>query len=252
MFKKYFIIVVVSAVMGTLVYARTSLSPGERQDLIEEVESVILAVTSSAPVATSTTAITKKIEQPVPFTSQAPLAQWKDRQFQDGCEEASALMAVAWARGAKLGGPDSVTADILKMIAFETNSPSGYSPDVSANDTAEIIKNYFNYSNVSVRENVTSDDLISELHNGHVIITPVNGRLLNNPNFTAPGPLYHMLVIIGYNPATKEFITNDPGTRNGAKYRYPVSTFMAALRDYPSGHHEEIEENIKRIIVVSK
>ena len=35
----------------------------------------------------------------VPFTSQAPSGQWDNPVYQDGCEEAAALMAVYWAEG---------------------------------------------------------------------------------------------------------------------------------------------------------
>ncbi len=263
MAKKYFIfIALIIILIGIFLFVRVSFSPGERQDLIDEVEAIIPAVTSSHKVSSPTASAQsgfnspvlnrKKIEQNVPFTSQAPLFQWSDGRFQDGCEEASAVMAMAWVHGTKLGSPETVTDEILKMIDFEGQSAAGYQPDLSAADTAKLIKDYWHYSGVTVRENVNAQDLIDELSRGKILVSPVNGRLLNNPNFTAPGPLYHMLVVLGYNPATSEFITNDPGTRRGSRYRYGVDTFMNALRDYPSGHHEAIVENIKRIIVVSK
>jgi hypothetical protein len=259
MFKKTLIpLVILVIIAGGILYVRRSFSPGERQDLIEEVEAMmptlpVRKATSTAKNTTATTtAVTKKIEHAVPFTSQAPLFQWEDGRFQDGCEEASALMAIAWARGTKLGGAQAVTAEIIKMVEFQEKAPGGYQPDLSTHDTYELIKNYFNYSKVSFHENVTANDVIRELAAGNVIVAPVNGRALNNPYFTPPGPLYHMLVIVGYNPATKEFITNDPGTRLGAKFRYPVATFMKALRDYPTGHHEPILGDLKRMVVVSK
>jgi hypothetical protein len=59
-----------------------------------------------------------------------------------------------------------------------------------------------------------------------------------------------MLVIRGYDPATKEFITNDPGTRKGEGYRYPEQIIYAAWRDYPSGDHEPILNINKNMIVV--
>jgi len=53
---------------------------------------------------------------------------------------------------------------------------------------------------------------------------------LNNPNFKQPGPIYHMLVIKGYN--SWEFITNDPGTRKGNSFKYPYSTLINAVHDW--------------------
>ncbi|MEI6379075.1 MAG: hypothetical protein WCO55_05425 [Candidatus Falkowbacteria bacterium] len=78
------------------------------------------------------------------------------------------------------------------------------------------------------------------------------GRLLKNPNYKAPGPLQHFLVIKGYDYATKEFITNDSGTRNGRDYRYPEKVLFTALREYPTGKHLPIKENKKMLIIVSK
>jgi hypothetical protein len=44
-----------------------------------------------------------------------------------------------------------------------------------------------------------------------------------------------MLLIIGYDPETQEFITNDPGTHRGAGYRYAEDTLFDAIWEYPSG-----------------
>src|SRR5437016_6068593 len=40
----------------------------------------------------------KFVNLPVPFTVQAPFADWQDPRQEDACEEASALMAVYWAQ----------------------------------------------------------------------------------------------------------------------------------------------------------
>lgn len=60
--------------------------------------------------------------------------------------------------------------------------------------------------------------------------------MLGNPYFTPPGPIYHMLVIKGYN--LTEFITNDPGTRRGADYVYSYQTLMKAIHDWNNGNVE--------------
>jgi hypothetical protein len=44
-----------------------------------------------------------------------------------------------------------------------------------------------------------------------------------------------MLLVIGYDPLTRKFITNDPGTRKGAGYRYDESVLFDAIWEYPSG-----------------
>ncbi len=201
-------------------------------------------------VATPTSP-TKLILEPVAFISQAPRGQWDNQDFQDGCEEASILMAMNWATGATLNMRDATT-DIQRLIDWQHASPGGYHHDISVHDTAQLIRDYYHYEPVTIREEVTAQTLIDILGDGSVIIAPVNGQLLDNPYFTAPGPEYHMLVVIGYDPVKKEFITNDPGTRRGKQFRYKEAQFMTALRDYPSGHHEPITEHNKRIIIVNK
>ena len=49
---------------------------------------------------TPTSTPIKSVYYDVPFTSQAPLAEWDDPLQQDGCEEASSLMAASWAKWA--------------------------------------------------------------------------------------------------------------------------------------------------------
>ena len=80
-----------------------------------------------------------------------------------------------------------------------------------------------------------------ELEAGHLVIIPTNGQALKNPNFTLPGPERHMLVVKGYDYETEEFITNDPGTRNGADYRYKKDLLFEAIRNYKTGFHEDFD-----------
>ena len=190
--------------------------------------------------------------QDVPFTSQSPLKEWSDKRQQDACEEASALMAVAWARGTAIGTPQKARDTILAAYAYEVaNFKNGY--DTNAEDTANhIIKGYFSYENAETRTNIKIADIIQEIMKGNVVITPMNGQALKNPYFTSPGPERHMLLIRGYDAETREFITNDPGTSRGEGYRYKEQLFFDAIREYPSGDHVPIIGTKKSMIVVSK
>lgn len=194
---------------------------------------------------------TELIDISVPFTVQAPFAQWKDKRQQDACEEAAALMAVYWAENKTLN-PTLARDEILNISQFEEDN-FGTSVDTSAQETVQrIFQGYFNFQNVSVKEVATSSAIISELEKGHVVIVPANGRLLNNPHFTSPGPERHNLLIRGFDPLTQEFIANDAGIKEGEKYRYPREVVFAAIRDYPTGDHVPIAEIKKVMIVVSK
>lgn len=190
-----------------------------------------------------------KILLNVPFTSQAPFGNWKDMRQEDGCEEASALMAVSWARGESLSASKALE-QIIAISDFEQKKYGEYR-DISAADTVLwIFNDYFGFKNVEFKKSVSLSDIISELKNGKVIIVPMNGQVLNNPHFTSPGPVHHMLVIKGYDPVRNVFITNDPGTRYGQSYEYDANHLYSAIRDYPTGYHKTSNTIEKNMIVV--
>lgn len=187
----------------------------------------------------------------VPFLSQAPFGDWQDPRQQDGCEEASVIMAMAWARGRTFNREDGLEK-IFVLAAFQEENYGTYH-DTSVADTIErLFFGYYDYPGASIREDITIADIKDELRRGRLIIVPADGQALGNPHFTAPGPERHMLVIKGYAPDKREFITNDPGTRNGESYRYAEAVLYNAVRDYPTGDHEPITAARKNMIVVEK
>jgi len=187
----------------------------------------------------------------VPFTTQSPFGDWADQHQQDGCEESSSLMAVKWARGQSLTKKEALSE--ITGISDWLLKKYGEYRDISAQNTINwIFKDYFKYNKVTLVKNITVNDIIEELDKGNLVITPMNGQMMHNPNYKTPGPSRHMIVIRGYDPAIKEFITNDPGTRNGELYRYDATILYAAIRDYPTGYHEIITNIEKNMIVISK
>ncbi|MFA6393318.1 MAG: C39 family peptidase [Patescibacteria group bacterium] len=204
------------------------------------------------PADTPEPQITKTILLDVPFTSQAPFGDWKDERQQDGCEEASVIMAMLWTRGQTGITKDYALSKIHEISAFEEKNYDTFH-DTGAKETLErIINDYFKYDKAEVKYDITLNGLKAELAKGNLIIVPANGRDLKNPNYTAPGPERHMLVVKGYDPKTREFITNDPGTRSGENFRYEENLFYNAIRDYLCGYHVPITEIHKNIIVVKK
>jgi hypothetical protein len=193
----------------------------------------------------------------VPFTVQAPTGEWENEIFQDGCEEASALMAECkinnlqcTIRDGKID-PNWARGEIIKMAEWQREKYGG-AVDTSAFDTAKrLLGEYFKIhdSRFMIQELKNSGEFIDLLKN-NVLIVPMNGQKLGNPYFTAPGPERHMVVVIGYDPETDEIITNDGGTRHGKGYRYKRSVFWNAIRDYPTGNHEPILKIEKRAIVI--
>lgn len=190
-----------------------------------------------------------KVLHGAPFTSQAPYADWSDERQQDGCEEAAILMASRWHFSQTLT-PDEALAELLALAAFQQEH-YGYSQDTSATATARLMQDYFKIT-PEVKFDIGIEDIKQELAAGNVVITPMNGQTLGNPNYRQPGPERHMLLIIGYDDKTREFITNDAGTRRGKGYRYGYDQLYNAIRDYPSGEHVEIVGERKVMIVVGK
>jgi hypothetical protein len=183
----------------------------------------------------------------VPFTPQAPSGDW-NLPFKEACEEASIHMVHEFYAGKGEGTirAQTATKDIEKIVAFEKEL-FGFYEDTTVAETATLVEKMYGYGKSEVIENPTVDDIKKELAAGHPVIVPLAGRLLGNPFYTAPGPLYHMLVIRGYTKDGK-FITNDPGTRRGNGYLYPFETLMNAMHDWvPSG---EIETGKKVVLIL--
>lgn len=186
----------------------------------------------------------------VPFAAQAPLGDWSDPKQQHGCEEASLIMVWHFLRGEGLS-PEAAVAEIVAMSDFETEKYGNYY-DTSAADTLRVFKDYYGYEDGRVEYGITADDIKREIAAGRPVVSPMNGVKLMNPHFTQPGPEFHQLVVIGYDDAAREFITNDPGTRHGESYRYDYDLFMSAMRDYKTGADEPVDEIVRAMIVFGK
>jgi hypothetical protein len=194
----------------------------------------------------------KTVRFSVPFTPQAPFAEWFDVRQQEGCEEASAIMAVKWAKGEPLTLMEARTK-ILAMADWQQEE-YGYYHDTSVQDTADrLIRGFLGYDGIRVVRDIDTYDIIDALEDGKVVVTAINGRTVGNPFFAPPGPLRHMVVVTGYDAATDEFFVHDPGTKNGADFRYAHSAMESSLRDYPSGRYAPIPANVgTAMIAVSK
>jgi len=184
----------------------------------------------------------------VPFFAQAPFGEWADPIFQNACEEAAVVMAMHWVNGTLLT-KEQAKSEILAVSEFEDKT---YGPaiDRSVTDTLHLFKDYFNYQNVRARSNISTEDIKQEILKGNLLVVPINGQILKNPFYTPPGPAHHMIVVIGYDGNSDEFITNDIGTRHGQKYRYKASRLEASLQDYPTGSHLPSTPGATAMIVV--
>jgi len=228
----------------------------ERQRSIALQESVVVpppeplsssrrAVSSSVAVTPPPSSVRAAVNWDVPFTAQAPLANW-DELHQEACEEASVLMVMRYFQGQSIGSPDEANRDIEELVA--ANEALGFAIDDTAAEIVVLLEDQDPSLSAKLLKNPTIDDLKKELSDGKLIIVPAAGQQLGNPYFTPPGPRYHMLVIRGY---TEDgfAITNDPGTKRGNGYVYRWEVLMAAIRDWNGG---DVENGAKVVVVVGK
>jgi hypothetical protein len=194
----------------------------------------------------------EKVYLPVPFICQAPSGDWS-RPWQDACEEAAIVMGMNYVQGRISEGEESrkgrMGKDILDLINFQLRE-YGRHKDLTAQESAQLIKDYYHYQNVLVKEEATIMDIKNELAVGKVVIAPMAGRLLCNPYYTPPGPAYHYLLFKGYDDATGEFITNDAGTKRGRNYRYMYKVAYNAIHDW-TGEKSTVEHGKKVVIILS-
>ncbi len=180
----------------------------------------------------------------VPFAAQSPYANW-DALHEEACEEMSLIMVHHFLAGSPLSQSGAET-EVQQMVAWET--AHHYGVDVSAAQLGDIAAALYGYR-ARLLTHVTADTLRSELSNGHPIIIPAAGRALQNPHFEGQAPFYHMLVVVGY--SGDGFITNEPGTRDGARYVYPADVLLEALHDW-TGVKEQIATGSKTALVLKR
>lgn len=203
------------------------------------------------PTSENINVISDKAEKPipesgiikVPFTSQAPFANW-DATHEDACEEASLIMVWHHLQNNPISSKGSADKEILTLIDYE--SKNGYGPSITASDLAKIASDYYKLKGTVIK-NATTDIIKKEIAKGNPVIVPAAGKILPNPNFRNGGPNYHMLVVTGYD--SKQFITNDPGTRLGENFRYYFSDLTNAIHDW---NPDNILWGEKNILVLTK
>lgn len=196
----------------------------------------------------------------VPFAVQFP-AGTLDYPYQEGCEEASVIMAKAYIDGnnSDIIPNNEVDNTLLSMVSWQNINWGGHY-DLDATQTLEHMQKYYKISNGQVVAINSIDDIKRLLSEDKIIIAPTYGMKLENPYFTAPGPAYHMLVVKGYN--TTQFITNDPGVGVGKDFTYSYDNLFDAIHDLPAeakniehyikNHHELMQNSPKYVIAIEK
>jgi hypothetical protein len=180
-----------------------------------------------------------------PFQTQAPDGNW-DALHEEACEEASIILVDYFLKGQTLS-VDLMNQEIHKLVDWEAINYDGV-VDVNVEMAGQMAQ--ANYGlNYKVIKNSSITELKTQIAAGHPVIVPAAGRLLGNPNFRGIGPVYHMIVAIGYDQ--KNIIVQDIGTRNGNYYSYNQEIFDNAWHDW-TGLPETVEQGAKNMLILSK
>lgn len=202
-------------------------------------------VDTAVPGSTAVGNLSAGINLAVPFSAQAPFGDW-GAPYGEACEEASAILVAYYFNGQTVT-PESMRGEILNVVSWE-NKNLGYYEQTNVEDTARILREYFGFKRVDIEYDITMPDIKTHLMAGRPVIVPLAGRLVGNPFYRQPGPVYHMLVVKGITK-NGDFITNDVGTRHGQNYVYGAQTLFDAIHDAPmSGDGEQIADTIDRVL----
>lgn len=179
------------------------------------------------------------------FYSQAPLGQW-DAFHEDMCEEASVLNAALYLQDKKISNEDF--EDRLQEMQEAEKKEIGEWKSTTIAQTKQFSDSYFaGKIRSKIVDNPSIENIEVEVAAGHPVVVPLAGRDIGNPNFTPPGPIYHMLVVKGYDATN--FITNDVGTRKGNSYTYKKEVIMKNMHDWNA---KDIHLGGKRVLVLYK
>ena len=198
-----------------------------------------------APDIVPTEPLPEKFLLEIPFYSQAPFGNW-DKVHEEMCEEASVLNGGLYLLGEK-PSKDAFEKELMTFKKLEEKELGDY----ESNTIAEIKKVTDIYFAGKITSKIINDptieDIKKEIASRNPVVAPLAGRDIGNPNFTPPGPVYHMLVIKGYD--AQNFITNDVGTRKGESYTYKKEVIMKNMHDW---NPQDIHKGARRVLVLYK
>jgi hypothetical protein len=171
------------------------------------------------------------VSLPVPFTSQAPLMNWVDRQHD--CEEATLVMVDRYLRGDRSG--TQIEPQIAEA-AINRITPWKQAVDLTDVQLGELAKEHLGWDYRILP--ATPDNIRRQLALGRPVIVGVTTHGLGIPVYPGyythheePGwSVSHYLVVAGYD-SSGNVILNDPGIVQGHGYRISFDQLLNAIDD---------------------
>jgi hypothetical protein len=186
--------------------------------------------------ATPLPSLPQDVLLPVPFTPQAPLGNWADRQHT--CEEASLLMVDRYLNGDHSGeliNPRQADQGI------EAITPWKPGVDLTSNQIGEMAQAHLGWRYRVLP--ATQPSMREQLSLGRPLIVGVRTHGLGNPNY--PGyfthfeqpewSVSHYVVVVGYD-RSGNFVLNDPGITLGHGARISFDQLMHAIDDLDAAY----------------
>jgi hypothetical protein len=194
--------------------------------------------------------VSEQVNLPVPFAMQAPFSDWS-MPYQEACEEAALILTSRYFSNEKVD-KKIMKKEILALIEWEKKK-FGLFTDTNLNEIQIMAEEYFKLE-TKIDDDVSIANIKKQLSAGNLVLAPAAGRELKNPFFKQPGPLYHLLLIRGYED--DNFIVNDVGIGRGFGYKYKMQTLINAIHDLPLAEDGTIfrpyDEKVDDVIKVSK
>lgn len=192
----------------------------------------IIAIFAFLPCfAQAAASTTETVKLKVPFIIEIPDGVWT-RPWNNACEEASMAMVDQYYQGVSQIGRQASKNLMWPLFTYQ-DSIWGSNADSNASRTAKIIEAKLDFK-ATIKRNPTIDEIKNELRAGRPVLSFHYAKYLDNPGhrFRVNGSYFHVMVLSGFDEATKEFISEDPGAENGLDYRYKYDKLMATLGDF--------------------
>ena len=217
-----------------------------QQTPIQPEQSIEFPQTSNQEKETATE-IKPSVNFDIPFAAQAPFEKW-DELHNEACEEAVLIMAKYWLDNKELT-LEIVEKEILAIVDWEIKNWGGHY-DLNVENVVRLGQDYLGLQKIYYTQINSINDVKYELSKGNLVIVPTAGRLLKNDHYRQPGPVYHMLVVKGYDD--KKIITNDPGTRVGKDFPYAYQNFLDSIHNWPFelGEKENLSKDEKAVEIL--
>ncbi|MFA6427348.1 MAG: C39 family peptidase [Candidatus Magasanikbacteria bacterium] len=177
--------------------------------------------------------VEKVVRLEVPFATQIPDGKWV-RPYSEACEESSIVMIDAYYEGRRGVIGHRTSKERMQPYFDYQDERYGDNDDSNAWRTGDMVHSLARYFKAEVVEYPALRDIQAELRAGRPVMTFHHGYSLQNKRipFSNTPESFHVIVLVGYDENSRQFIVHEPGMRRGSFYRYDYDVIMKSMADY--------------------